>query len=211
VEVEYGESAFFGREGERMERLWIWVAGQLHGLTVLRTLSDVIWIIGLGTTIYGMFDLWGKWRSARERRREENRKLEMLRNTDHFIAHLIHIGGEGTSFNTLKVRGEEEGGYYFTPAQDFVLISETRGGDVTVICASELAEREGYEIDSIAIEYDKYRASSDKRVCYLVHRTMKDEIWVRFVKKGSAAAAVRDREEAVVEFVELSWVASREV
>jgi hypothetical protein len=40
---------------------------------------------------------------------------------------------------------------------------------------------------------------------------MKDEIWVRFVKKGSAAAAVRDREEAVVEFVELSWVASQEV
>jgi hypothetical protein len=192
-----------------MERLVVWIVWHLRGLTVWRSFSDLIWVVGLGTTVYGVYDLWSRWRSYRSRRREEKRKIEMLRNTDHFIAHLIHLGGEGTSFNTLKVRGEEEGGYYFTPASDFVRISETRGGDVTVICASELAEREGYEIDSIAVEFDRFKASSDSRFCYLAHRTMKDEIWVKFVKKDSQTARISNLDEVVVEFVELSYVASK--
>jgi hypothetical protein len=75
----------------------------LHGLTVWTTLSDLIWAVGLGTTIYGVFDLWGRWGSYRERRREQRRKLELLGGTNQFIARVTHLGGEGTSFNELSV------------------------------------------------------------------------------------------------------------
>jgi hypothetical protein len=98
--------------------------GYLHTV-VFHALFEVFSVIGVASTMYWLYDLRNKWRERNARRREEARKVQLLRNADHFIAHLIHIGGEGSTFNTLRVFGEEEGGYFFNPAQEFVRVSLT--------------------------------------------------------------------------------------
>jgi hypothetical protein len=155
--------------------------GHLHTV-VFHALFQVFSAIGVASTVYWLYDLRNKWRERSARRQEEARKLHLLRNTDHFIAHLIHIGGEGSTFNTLRVRGEEEGGYFFNPAQEFVRVSSNRPGDLSLICASELARSEGYIVDSVSGPDGRFRKSDSPDMAYLLHRSMKDEISVKFVK-----------------------------
>lgn len=155
--------------------------GYLHSV-VFHLLFQMFSVIGVASTVYWLYDLRNKWRERSARRQEEARKLQLLRNTDHFIAHLIHIGGEGTSFNTLRVRGEEEGGYFFNPPPEFVRVSSNRPGDLSLICASELSRSEGYVVDSIAGPDGKFRKSDSPDMAYLMHRSMKDQMSVKFVK-----------------------------
>jgi hypothetical protein len=154
----------------------------LSNMVLFHALFQAFSIIGVASTVYWLFDLRTEWKVSNERRREEARKLHLLRNTDHFIANLIHIGGEGSSFNTLRVRGEEEGGYFFNSAQEFVRVSSNRPGDLSLICASELARSEGYVVDSVAGPDGKFQKSDSPDMAYLLHRSMKDEISVKFVK-----------------------------
>jgi hypothetical protein len=164
------------------------LCGHLHTVVLFHALFQVFSTIGVASTVYWLYDLRNKWRERTARRQEEARKLQLLRNTDHFIVHLIHIGGEGTSFNTLRVRGEEEGGYFFNPPQEFVRVSSNRPGDLSLICASELSRSEGYVVDSVAGPDGKFRKRDSPDMAYLLHKSMKDQISVKFVK-----TAVRPR------------------
>lgn len=168
----------------------LWYA-YLSNMVLFHDLLQVFSIIGVASTVYWLFDLRTKWIVRSERRREEARKLHLLRNTDHFIAHLIHIGGEGTSFNTLRIIGEEEGGYFFNPAQEFVWVSSNRPGDLSLICASELSRSEGYVVDSVAGPDGNFMKSDSPNVAYLMHRSMKDEISVKFVKTAVRSVSRR--------------------
>lgn len=140
-------------------------------------------LMGIVSTIYWLYSLRTKWLDHKSRAQEMARRLRLLRNTDHFIAHLIHFGGEGSDIKVLTVFGEEEGGYFFNPPQDFVRVGSNRPRDVSLICASDLSRSEGYVIDSIAGPDGKFQRTRSPDMCHLLHRSMRDEIRVKFVRR----------------------------
>jgi hypothetical protein len=155
---------------------------------IFSVVKDVLAAIGFISTAGGIHDLYQKFTQRRAEKADAQRKLELLRVSEHFVANIVQIGGEGSRTYSLTVTGEtkDEGGYCLTPAGDFVSIGFTRGGLMTVNPTS-LAEGEGFGIDSIASKGSEFTKYPERRFCHLLQPHEKNVYRVKFARLKKAA------------------------
>lgn len=146
----------------------------------------IIWntlsIIGGITTLIGLYEIYKKLLGWRKGKKELQRKIILLQTSDHFIAHVIHLGGEFSNMYSLQVYSDEEGGYYFNPPEDFVGVSFNRGGDLTVITPTQLSSEYNFVIDSMASSDRIYTKTLHRDICHLPQCSIKNEHFIRFIK-----------------------------
>lgn len=141
--------------------------------------------VGFILTIVGIHDLYRRWAVRQSEKRESHRKIALLRGTDHFIAHIIQLGGESSKTYSMSVMGEAEGGYYLTPPNDFVSVGFGRSGSM-VVNATDLSLKEGFRIDSVAGADRNFVKHRDPITCHLLLPEPRNDYHVKFVKSGES-------------------------
>ena len=139
-------------------------------------------MVGGVATIIGLYEFYKKFLVWSTKRREFKREVALLKSSDYFIAHIIHLGGEFSMTYSLQVYSDEEGGYYFNPPKDFVSVSFNRGGDCTVVMPTELSKKYGFAIHFMADSSKKYFKTPHRDICHLAQNSLKNEHFVKFVK-----------------------------
>jgi hypothetical protein len=144
-------------------------------------LKDIFAVVGLILTIEGIYDLYHRWAAHKIERRELSRKIALLRGADHFIAHIIQLGGESSMIYSMAVRCSDGGGYYFNPAKEFVSVGFSRAG-LMVVSAADLPAKEGFGIDSIAGADGNFVKHDDSRICHFSLPSARNECLVKFAR-----------------------------
>ena len=151
---------------------------------MIQVIKDIFSVIGAITTIIGVIELYQKYYLGwRKRRAELKARNRLLDNTDYFIAHIIHMGGEFSMTYSMQVFSNEEGGYYFNPPKEFVHVSFNRSGDSMVVTMPDFVQRAGFVIDSTGDNYDNWNKSVYPGICHLPIGSLKNEYFVKFTKE----------------------------
>jgi hypothetical protein len=149
-------------------------------LSILKDIfNKILYVVGIITTVIAVYDFYKNWISKRN---EERFKKNAVKNTDYFIAHIIHMGGEFSMTYSMQVFSNEQGGYYFNPPKDYVYVSFNRGGDSLVVTMPEFVQKAGFVIGSTGSSYDHLEKSIYPDICHLPIGSLKNEYFVKFVK-----------------------------
>ncbi len=152
---------------------------------VLSFINGILWLIGLISTVFFLIDIYNRIISRIEEKKDIDRKKDLLRLADYFIAHIIHLGGESSTTCSLQVYSNEDGGYYFNPPRDFVSTSLARSG-LTVVAPTDLSSEAGFVIDSIAEASGKLNKTEHRDICHLpFHSSIRNEYLIKFVKDNN--------------------------
>ncbi len=145
----------------------------------LEITRNIFAVIGAIFTVYRVYTTVSAWK---EKRAELKRKEALLENSDYFLAHIIHLGGNFSHTHSMEVYSNEEGGYYFNPPKNFVEVSFNRGGDSIVVLPTELSQRFKFEIDSFGSDLNSLEKTAHRDICHLPRNSIKNEWIVKFVK-----------------------------
>lgn len=148
-----------------------------HIWTVLIT---VLSAVGLLFTIFDFFQIRSEIKEWWKRHKEFARSAKDLALTDHFIVHVIQLGGQFSTVHTLTVRSDSDGGWYLNPPNRFILIGWNRGGDLMHVGISDFVEARGrFRPASYKDAAGKTR-TLESDICALPILAMKNEYEVRF-------------------------------
>ncbi len=109
---------------------------------------NLLSIIGAATTIYGLLEIYARIKNWRIRVAKRQEIIAMLKATDHFIAHVCLLGGEGSKTYSVEVEWYEEN-IFLNPWREYISIGFNRGGDYAIISPSQLSKEQGFGIKEI--------------------------------------------------------------
>jgi hypothetical protein len=136
--------------------------------------------IGLLFTAFDFFQIRSELKSWWKRHSEFAHSAKSLALADHFIAHVIQLGGQFSMVHSFTVRVDGNGGWYLNPANRFVAIGWNRGGDLMHVGVSDFVEKHGR---FRAISYKDAAGKTtmlESDICALPILAMKNEYEVRF-------------------------------
>jgi len=136
-------------------------------------------IIGAIFATHKGYTLFSKWR---DNRKESQIKEGLLKNTDQFFAHIVHLGGMHSTTHSLQIYSGEEEGFYFDDSEDFVTISFNRNGDIIVIKPAPLSRKFGFKISSVVPNKDALQKSTYSNVYHLTRTLPRNEAVIKFTK-----------------------------
>ncbi len=150
---------------------------------VILGITFLVVLVGVVTFFFNVRTIYQKLQNWRKVKLEFQASLRQLKDTDYFIAHIIHLGGNFSMTYSMFVYSNEDGGFYFSPAVEFVSIGFNRGGDLMIVSPSNLAAKSGFKIDSISSTTGtNFHMQDDKTFCHVGLDALKNEYLVRFIR-----------------------------
>jgi|GEM_PF-1972883 len=143
--------------------------------------------LGVIGVVFTLFDIYRVRTSLIEwwkNKKKFNDSATLLNAADYFIAHVIHLGGEFSQVYSLTAGVYEDGGYYLNPSREFVSVSFNRSGDLMVVGPSDFAAKHGFIVESFSDTKGNTYSSKFPEICHLPISDMKNEYFVRFVRKS---------------------------
>jgi hypothetical protein len=138
--------------------------------------------MGLLFIVFDIFQFRSEILRWWKQRKELTASVVALATADHFVAHVIQLGGQFSTVRSLNVRVDSEGGWYLNPPERFVVVWWTRGGDLMHVSATDFAEKRG---GFVPVSYKDCTGKVTKLTggtCAVPIPNMRNEYEIRFAR-----------------------------